>query len=163
VWPGSTAGAEASDRALYTAKRLELLRAVVPAATRVAILGDDANSSRAISVRDAHAAAQALGIALLALPARAAADVDRALAPAVIVQPATLFFTERRRVVELAARHRLPAAYGTETRMKATRHGAGPRLLQAWLVPRCTSTSPARRRVSPSSISAQISPLRTIA
>jgi hypothetical protein len=90
----------------------------VPAATRVAILGDDSNPSRAISVRDAQAAAQALGIALLALPARAAADVDRAFAaaiaqqaPAVIVQPATLFFTERRRVVELAATHRLPAAY----------------------------------------------------
>lgn len=50
-----------------------------------------------------------------------------------------------------------------ETRMNATRHGTVPRLLQAWFVPRCTSTSPARRRVSPSSIRAQISPLRTIA
>jgi hypothetical protein len=47
--------------------------------------------------------------------------------------------------------------------MNATRHGALDRLLQAWLVPRCTRVSPARSRVSSSSIRAQISPESTSA
>jgi hypothetical protein len=46
---------------------------------------------------------------------------------------------------------------------KTTRQGAPLRLLQAWLVPRCTSVSPARISVSPSSMRAQISPDSTIA
>ena len=46
---------------------------------------------------------------------------------------------------------------------KATEAGAAVRLLQPWLVPRCTSTSPVFSRVSPSSITAQISPESTMA
>ena len=60
-----------------------------------------------------------------------------------------------------ASRH--PGMHKTATRMNATRQGPALRLLQAWFVPRCTRTSPARRSVSPSSSRAQISPLRTIA
>ena len=49
------------------------------------------------------------------------------------------------------------------TRMNATKHGVSLRLLQAWLVPRWTRASPARNNVSPSSMTAKISPDSTIA
>jgi putative ABC transport system substrate-binding protein len=82
------------------------------------MLGDDSNPSYAVAVRDAQAAAPSLGLALIVLTARSGADIDRIFADAiaqharaVVVQPSTLFFGERRRIVELAARHRLPAAY----------------------------------------------------
>ena len=57
----------------------------------------------------------------------------------------------------------LPPSGAALTRTKTTRQGSTLRLLQAWLVPRCTSVSPARISVSPSSIRAQISPDRTMA
>src|SRR5690348_2598920 len=44
---------------------------------------------------------------------------------------------------------------------KAMTHVASLRLLQAWLVPRCTRQSPVRSRTSPSSSTAQISPEST--
>src|SRR5215470_14954413 len=46
---------------------------------------------------------------------------------------------------------------------KATTQGAFERLAQAWLVPRWISTSPATSLVSPTSMTAQISPESTIA
>jgi hypothetical protein len=48
-------------------------------------------------------------------------------------------------------------------RMKAMRHGSLPRLTQAWIVPCCTSTSPALRWTSESSSSMSISPASTMA
>src|SRR5207248_5785594 len=49
------------------------------------------------------------------------------------------------------------------TRTNATIAGSLPRTLHEWLVPRCTRMSPALSSVSPFSITAWISPLRTIA
>ena len=46
---------------------------------------------------------------------------------------------------------------------KATTQGAFERLAQAWLVPRWINTSPAPSLVSPTSMTAQISPESTIA
>ena len=57
----------------------------------------------------------------------------------------------------------LPPSGVAAIRMNTTRQGASLRLLHAWFVPRCTRQSPAFKSVSPSSISAQISPDRTIA
>ena len=52
------------------------------------------------------------------------------------------------------------ARYGSceSIRMKATRQGTLPRLIQAWLVACCTTTSPALRWTSPSSSIMSISP-----
>src|SRR5438093_12016464 len=64
----------------------------------------------------------------------------------------------------LLRHHRPPLEIGVApTRMKATSAGSFERLLQAWLVARWMSTSPAFMEVSPSSITAQISPDRTMA
>jgi hypothetical protein len=46
---------------------------------------------------------------------------------------------------------------------KAITQGAADRLIQLWMVPRCTSTSPARRVTTWSSSVMSISPASTIA
>src|SRR6267143_1740331 len=48
------------------------------------------------------------------------------------------------------------------TSTAATMHGSLPRTLQEWFVPRCTRMSPARSSVSPFSMTAWISPFRTM-
>jgi putative tryptophan/tyrosine transport system substrate-binding protein len=63
-------------------------------------------------------AARALGVRLQFLEARGAADIDRAFsemtrarAGALTVLPSAMFFSDRRRLVDLAAKNRLPAGY----------------------------------------------------
>jgi putative tryptophan/tyrosine transport system substrate-binding protein len=64
-------------------------------------------------------AARALGVRLQVVEARGPEDFDRAFsdmirarAGAVTVLPSNMFITERRRLVDLAAKKRLPAVYG---------------------------------------------------
>jgi putative ABC transport system substrate-binding protein len=101
-----------------SAKRLELLREIVPAASRVAVLWDDTNPAFASAVRETQAAARSFGMPLSVFTARRADEIDRAFAAmvsertrALIVVPGNVFLPERKRLVEAAARHRLPAAY----------------------------------------------------
>jgi putative ABC transport system substrate-binding protein len=63
-------------------------------------------------------AARALGVRLQIVEARGSADIDRAFsdmtrarAGALTVLPSTMFISERRRLVDLAAKNRLPAVY----------------------------------------------------
>src|ERR1700730_16166982 len=66
----------------------------------------------------AEGAAQALGVRLQFVEARGPADFDRAYADmtmarvgALTVRPAPMFIIERRRLVELTAKNRVPAVY----------------------------------------------------
>ena len=69
-------------------------------------------------LKEADVAARALGIQLHFVEARGPADFDRAFsdvtrgrAGALTVLPSAMLFTERRRLVDLAAKNRLPAVY----------------------------------------------------
>ena len=69
-------------------------------------------------LKGAEVAARALGVRLQFVEARGPADFDRAFsdmtrarAGALTVLPSTMFFNERRRLVDLAAKNRLPAVY----------------------------------------------------
>jgi ABC-type uncharacterized transport system substrate-binding protein len=69
-------------------------------------------------VQETEAAARTLGVHLHLVEVRSPDEFDRAFATmtraraeALLVLPSTMLFTERRRLVELAARHRLPAMY----------------------------------------------------
>ena len=71
-------------------------------------------------LKGAEVAARTLGVQLQFVEVRGPADFDRAFsdmtrahAGAVTVLTNTMFFDERRRVVDLAAKNRLPAMYGT--------------------------------------------------
>ena len=102
-------------------KRLELLKQAVPGVSRIAVLrhpGDYGDRTEKEMLTEADVAARALGVRLQVVEARGAEDFDRAFsdmtrarADAVTVQSTDIFFIERRRLVELAAKHRLPTMY----------------------------------------------------
>jgi ABC-type uncharacterized transport system substrate-binding protein len=100
------------------AKRLELLREFVPAATRVAVLVNPANAANAeTTLRDVDVAARALGLQIQALNASTSREIDAAFATFVRQQPDALFvgpdpfFTSQRvQLAILAARHAVPAS-----------------------------------------------------
>jgi putative ABC transport system substrate-binding protein len=103
------------------AKRLELLKQAVPGVSRVAVLwhpGDYGERTEKAMLTEADVAARALGLRLQVVEARGPEDFDRAFsdiirarADAVTVQSTNVFFMERRRLVDVAAKHRLPAMY----------------------------------------------------
>jgi putative ABC transport system substrate-binding protein len=109
------------------AKRLELLRELVPAATRVAVLVNPADAASAeTTVRDLEAAARALGLQIQVLNASTSREIDAALATFVRERPDALFigsdpfFTSRRvQLANLASRHVVPMTSGTRENAEA--------------------------------------------
>ena len=102
------------------AKRLEILREFLPAATRAAILVNPANAFAAEALSDVQSAARAMGLQIKILPASTSREIDAVFAPFVSERPDALFvagdafFTSRRvQLATLAARHMLPMASGT--------------------------------------------------
>src|SRR5439155_4030254 len=101
------------------AKRLELLRELVPATTSVAVLVNPANAPNTeITLRDVEPAARAMGLQIQVLNASTSREIDSAFASLMRERPDALFvgndafFTSRRvQFVTLAARDRIPAAY----------------------------------------------------
>lgn len=99
-------------------KRLELLREAIPGVSRLAILVNTANPGFQPTLRQTESAASSLGVKLHLLEANAPAEFERAFASmveqgatALHVQLDPMFLAQRGRLVELAARHRLPALY----------------------------------------------------
>jgi putative tryptophan/tyrosine transport system substrate-binding protein len=101
------------------AKRLELLRALVPAATRVAGLINPANVTGAeTTLRDVEPAARAMGLQIQIFNASTSREIDAAFATIMRERPDALFvgndaFFNARRVqlALLAGRHGIPAIY----------------------------------------------------
>ncbi len=102
-----------------TPKRLQLLKETVPSIHRVAVLYNPFDPNKAEEVRQMQAPARTLGITLHSVEARdaealegAVANAVRAGADALVVLPDPFTLLERRRIADLAAKHRLPAMYG---------------------------------------------------
>jgi putative ABC transport system substrate-binding protein len=103
-------------------KRLEQLKQAVPAVSRVAVLwqpGALGERTEKDMLKGAEVAGRALGVRLQFVEARGPADFARALsemtrarAGALTVLTSAMFANERRRLVDLAAKNRLPAVYG---------------------------------------------------
>ncbi len=120
-----------------SAKRLELALKVVPRASRLAILGDAGSVSSVLGIRDTRAAAQAVGVRLHAVSVRGPAELDGAFSTIVRERPAILivtgspmFFGERRRLAELAVKHRLPTVTQREYVEAGGLIGYGPDLAE---------------------------------
>jgi putative ABC transport system substrate-binding protein len=102
-------------------KCLEQLKQAVPGVSRVSVLrqpGALGEHTEKDILKEAEVAAGALGLQLQVVEARGPADFDRAFsdmtrarAGALTVLPTPMFVSERRRLVDLAAKHRLPAVY----------------------------------------------------
>jgi putative ABC transport system substrate-binding protein len=101
------------------ARRLELLRELVPAVTRVAVLVNPADVvSAEATMRDAEAAARAIGLQIQLLKASTTGEINAAFATfgrdrpdALFVDIDPFFFSRRVQLVNLASRYAIPTAY----------------------------------------------------
>jgi putative tryptophan/tyrosine transport system substrate-binding protein len=100
------------------AKRLQLLKEIVPAIASVAVLMNARNPQSQIEFREMKAAASAMGLQLhpIEVSARggledAFAAMSKAAAQALIVLTDPVLFSERKPTVDLASKYRLPAVY----------------------------------------------------
>jgi putative ABC transport system substrate-binding protein len=118
--PGGNATGINFLNAEAVAKRLGLLRDLVPKAVRIAVLVDPANvPPTEATLRDMPEAARALGLQIQVLKAStspreieaAFAALVRDRADALFVAPGGFFSSRRVQLVTLAAHHRVPAAY----------------------------------------------------
>jgi putative tryptophan/tyrosine transport system substrate-binding protein len=96
-------------------RRLELLKEVIPTISRVALLG---NVDGERSIKEIESVARSLSVQLQVLNAKkpdefenAFSSMVRGKAEAVTVGSQAMFVLNRAKVVELAAKHRLPAMY----------------------------------------------------
>ena len=100
------------------AKRLELLRELVPAVTRVAVLVDSNAGNAETTAREVETAARSMGLQIQVLNTSTSREIDRAFASFVRERPDALFvgsgpfFIDRRvQLALLAAHHSVPATY----------------------------------------------------
>jgi putative tryptophan/tyrosine transport system substrate-binding protein len=100
-------------------KRLELLKDTLPSISRVAVLTNPGNPIHVVFWTETQAVAQTLGLQLLPLKVRTPEDFDNALtaaiqgrAEALLAFDDSLTIGYRARLVQLAAKRRLPAMYG---------------------------------------------------
>ena len=99
-------------------KRLELIKEVMPSATRVAVLVNPDNATNLPQLQLTRATASALGVSILSVEARRLEDIDRAFvtvrakeAMALLLIADGLVGSNRKKIIDLAAKGRLPAIY----------------------------------------------------
>jgi putative ABC transport system substrate-binding protein len=99
-------------------KRLELLKEAFPKVARVAFLWEPDGTRGNLALTVMEAAAKALGVKLLSLEVRSLDDFEGAFArakkeraQALITTTGALINTQRRQVLDFAAKNRLPAIY----------------------------------------------------
>jgi ABC-type uncharacterized transport system substrate-binding protein len=102
----------------FLGTRVELIKEIIPKATRIATLSNPENLGHAAALKEIELDALAWGIKLQALAARSADDLMGAFraaakerVDALIVMVDALFSSQRSRIVELALKQRLPAIY----------------------------------------------------
>jgi ABC-type uncharacterized transport system substrate-binding protein len=114
---GNVTGVTSLSREL-TGKRLELLKETFPKVSVVAVLTRGVNPVTTELLKDMKAAANALRLRLQILEVRGPSDFDQAFsaitkerAGALIELPSPLFHSNRKRIVEFAAKSRLPSIF----------------------------------------------------
>ena len=109
------------------AKRLELLRELVPAAARVAMFVNPANPARAeLAVKEAESAGRAMGMQIQVLSVSTSSEINAGFATlgrdrpdALLVSPDPFFVARRIQLANLAARHAIPASYSVRDQVEA--------------------------------------------
>jgi putative tryptophan/tyrosine transport system substrate-binding protein len=109
------------------AKRLELLRELVPGAARVAVLVNPTNAANTeTTLRDVELAARTIGLQIQVLNASTSREIDVAFAAlarerpeALLVGSDTLFTTRRVQMSLQAMRHAIPATYSVREVVEA--------------------------------------------
>ena len=100
------------------AKRMELLRELLPTATRIAVLVNPANAEAGSTLRDVAAAARAMDLQIGVLNAGTSGEINAALrtfererTDALLVGAGPPFNGRRVQLVQLATYYRIPAIY----------------------------------------------------
>jgi putative tryptophan/tyrosine transport system substrate-binding protein len=122
------------------AKRLELVRELVPAAARISVLVNPTGPNSESTLRDAQLAARAIRVEIQVLNASTSHEINIAFATFVRERPDALFvdidpfFTSRRvQLVHLASHHRVPATYpGRQFAEVGGLMSYGSNLMDAW-------------------------------
>ena len=125
--PGGNATGINFFTAEVVAKRLGLLRDLLPAAVRVAVLVNPTNVTTASStLREVEAAARALGLKIDFFNASTSREIEAAFATLGRERPDALFvapdafYTDRRvQLANLAARHAFPASFSARENVEA--------------------------------------------
>ncbi len=117
--PGGNITGFTSISAELSGKRLELLKAVVPNVSRVAVLYNPTDQSNLLIWREFQASAPALALTLQPLAAKEPSEFEpgfiamaRERADALFGTPGVLTFEHRKMLVDLAAKQRIPAMWG---------------------------------------------------
>jgi putative ABC transport system substrate-binding protein len=115
---GNVTGVSYSVGADIFGKDLELLKEVVPKIRRVAVLSNPGGPAQPLIISNIKAAARSLGLQLQLVEARGSADFDGAFAAmareragALFVLTDPVFIPHRARLVNLAAKNRLPSIF----------------------------------------------------
>jgi len=100
------------------AKRVELMKEIMPRILRLAVLRNPTNSGSQFPLKETEAGAKRLSIRLQVVEARSGNDLAAAFraagtgrAQALIVLADALFFAQRSQVAELGIKHRLPSMF----------------------------------------------------
>ena len=138
--PGSNATGYSLLSAELTAKRLGLLREMVPRAAKVAAILDPVLPQTDTTLRELEAAASAMGLKLQILKASTSGEINAAFAAlaqerpdALFVPSGALFEARRVQLVNLASRHAIPASYsGREFVEAGGLMSYGPKLVESF-------------------------------
>src|SRR5262249_40967518 len=116
--PGRNLTGGSSLFAELTAKRLELLKQMLPGLSRTAVVWDSANNGNVSAYRQTEISARALDVALQSHEVRGAKDLDAAFAAIAEDRPDGLFLIEdqltfqyREPIIGFAIRERLPSSF----------------------------------------------------
>jgi putative ABC transport system substrate-binding protein len=118
--PGGNATGISFFSGALAAKRLELLRELVPQAATIAVLANPSNARTEADAGELQDAARRVGQQIIFVNARTAGEIDDAFATiaqrragAVLLNGDAFYLTRRDQIVALAARHGIPANYNT--------------------------------------------------
>jgi putative ABC transport system substrate-binding protein len=114
--PGGNITGVSNENVAISAKLLELLMAVTPKLTCVALLGNPGSSTHASHVATVQADAQGVGVDFVSAEVRTPEEIDHAFAGmppkrvgAVIIASDALFVSHWQRIASLALKYRLPS------------------------------------------------------
>jgi putative ABC transport system substrate-binding protein len=117
-FPGGNVTGVSRSSSDFIGKRLEIFKQLDPKITRVAALANRGNPGAERNLKELDIGARTLGISVQPVMVKAAGDFDGAFqtamkeqADALFLMPDALFNSHIPRIVELAAKNRLPATY----------------------------------------------------
>ena len=135
--PGGNVTGIADDASMLSTKRLSLLKATAPQLRKVAMLWNKDDLGMSLRYQASAKAAEELGVTVQALGVRepddfneAFAAMDREKPDAILMVSDSLTILNRKRVIDYAAQHQLPAIYEADTIVRdggLMSYGADPR------------------------------------